>query len=68
MNYDLEAQEGKIYPHSRAIYLFDSRLMSSLRQPLTVGHKGQCQWNNNYSSLKMTHESRGEGSPYTSEL
>jgi hypothetical protein len=22
MNYDLEAQEGKIYPHSRAIYIF----------------------------------------------
>jgi hypothetical protein len=26
MNYDLEAQEGKIYPHSRAIYLFDVRV------------------------------------------
>jgi hypothetical protein len=26
MNYDLEAQEGKIYPHSRAFYLFDFRV------------------------------------------
>jgi hypothetical protein len=26
MNYDLEAQEGKLYPHSRAFYLFDFRV------------------------------------------
>ena len=26
MNYDLETQEGEIYPHSRALYLFDFRV------------------------------------------